>query len=175
QFKGHTDAVWSLSLQDELRLLASAGADELVLLWKAAAEVSSEEDGDSSEERGLALLPPAFPLQALVPPPLLGTGEDAAEFGIPTGVAWAPSNSSGASARLICGSRNAGSCCAMDAERGVAVYPARAMGGEAAAVLAIACHRSQDLAVSGHVDRCARVFSPLTGRQICELSGHGDV
>ncbi|CAE8593558.1 unnamed protein product, partial [Polarella glacialis] len=63
----------------------------------------------------------------------------------------------------------------MDAERGVAVYPARAMGGEAAAVLAIACHRSQDLAVSGHVDRCARVFSPLTGRQICELSGHGDV
>ncbi|CAE8621584.1 unnamed protein product [Polarella glacialis] len=40
QFKGHTDAVWSLSLQDELRLLASAGADELVLLWKAAAEAS---------------------------------------------------------------------------------------------------------------------------------------
>ncbi|CAJ1398759.1 unnamed protein product [Effrenium voratum] len=142
RFRGHRDSVWALDLQPKLGLLASTGADKMVLLWQAA------QDGCV-----------AAPLQALDLP--------SDGFGPVTGIAWGPRSSS----LLLCCGSWASSCCAMDAEQGVAAYRANAKTREdhAAPVLAVACHRSSDIAVSGHADACARVFSPLTGRSMWTL------
>merc|ERR1712194_965268 len=41
-----------------------------------------------------------------------------------------------------------------------------------AAVTSIACHSSEELVITGHADRCARVFCPSSGQSVQKLEGH---
>eukprot|EP00435_Cladocopium_sp_Y103_P021428 s1444_g5.t1 len=158
-FRAHRDAVVSLDLQPKLGLLASAGLDNLVLLWRVPQETSIDENGGMRAANA--------PLQALdIPPPRSDERSDE-HFGPLTGVAWGPRGS----ALLLCCSSAASTCCAMDVEHGAAIYSATTKTREdaMAPVLAIASHAERDLAVSGHADGKARIFSPLTGRPMWNL------
>ncbi|CAL1166581.1 unnamed protein product [Cladocopium goreaui] len=154
-FRAHRDGVVSLDLQPKLGLLASAGLDNLVLLWRVPQETRDENGG---------LRAANAPLQALdIPAP---GSRDEHSFGSLTGVAWGPRRST----LLLCCSSAASTCCAMDVTHGAAIYSAEKTKEDAVApVLAVASHAERDIAVSGHADGYARIFSPLTGRQMWNL------
>lgn len=159
-FRAHRDGVVSLDLQLKLGVLASAGLDNLVLLWRVPGTSESEETSETS-----AGLRANAPLQALdIPAP---RGSDEQSFSSLTGVAWGPRRSP----LLLCCSSAASTCCAMDVEHGAAIYSATEKTREdaVAPVLAIASHAERDIAVSGHADGYARIFSPSTGRQMWNL------
>ncbi|CAE7693401.1 STRN3 [Symbiodinium microadriaticum] len=146
RLRGHRDAVWCLDLQQRLGLLASAGGDRLVLLWKV---------NPGQQQGGLVSEPEALEL------PLVNGLEHS--FGPPTGLAWGPRDK----AVLLCASRWANSCCAVDVERGAPIYGGAAVTDDDP-VLCLASHALRDIAVSGHMG-CARVFCPLTGRSLWSL------
>ncbi|CAE7435564.1 STRN4 [Symbiodinium sp. CCMP2592] len=100
RLRGHRDAVWCLDLQQRLGLLASAGGDKMVLLWKV---------NPGQQQGGLVCEPQALEL----PPAGLEHS-----FGPPTGLAWGPRDK----AVLLCASSWAASCCGMDVERGAPIY-----------------------------------------------------
>ncbi|CAK8996857.1 unnamed protein product [Durusdinium trenchii] len=152
RYRGHQEAVLSLDLQSRIGLLASAGADQLVLLWRVNPTL---DDGRL-----------ASPFEVLdIPPP---HGSEESSFGPLTDLAWGPRSG----ATLLCCSRWASTCCAMDAEQGVAIYGSSVTTREdrTAPVLAVASHALRDIAVSGHAGGGgARVFSALTGRPMWTL------
>jgi len=162
RFRAHRDAVLSLDLQPKLGILASAGSDKLVLLWRVVKDGSLAWHSGAADAKALNIPPPH--------------GSDQSHtFGPLTGVAWGPRNKE---SLLLCSSSSASTCCAMDVERGVAIYGAQVYTREEqlAPVVAIASHAMNDMAVSGHADSCARVFSPQTGRQMWNLQcGQGNV
>ncbi|CAE7204321.1 Strn4 [Symbiodinium sp. CCMP2456] len=146
RLRGHRDAVWCLDLQQRLGLLASAGGDKLVLLWKVN---TGQQQGGLVSEPQVVELPPVNGLEH--------------SFGPPTGLAWGPRDK----AVLLCASSWASSCCAMDVERGAPIYGGAAVTHDDP-VLCLASHALRDIAVSGH-GGCARVFCPLTGRSLWSL------
>lgn len=149
---GHTDAVWSLGLHPHVDVLASAAADGTIRLWNTRAEMPSGEVLESE----------------VLTRPAEGDAQS------PTSVVWAPHLSA-----LLLGGFASSLCVLFDVEKGVNVRTIEAaQPGDGAAglpaVTSVAFHGSMDLAVAGHTDNCARLFSPSTGLSVMRLA-HGDI
>lgn len=161
---GHSDSVWCLQQHPHLPYISSASADGSIGLWAAEADGTGREAG--AMEASFTLRPPHSLDDGAM-------GAEEAACDVPACVAWAPTGVS----QLVAGyvsSRVA----VFDVKRGAQVLDllpdASGDGAERPSVTSVCCHETSQLAVTGHVDNCARLLDLSSGRFVARLSDHGD-